>query len=408
MTRLPLGCPSPRILSREFSRGGKGARARRVREHVHSCASCRTDWASLERLRDLTRALPDAPAGSEDLEAVRTALLVNSQSMRARLVPIPIWLSIAAAAAALAFYLLFHGRERALDHAAGPKFDAPSYPASKLRRGTVHASAATEFTLAGEQPDEVVKLRQGEITVEVEPLSAKERFRVVTGDAEIEVKGTAFSALARDDRLMRVDVSRGLVVVRVRAKDPVTLGPNDRWDVLSVGNDVGARPPRRSLDPPVALRPNTRNSKMLRAERSGSAAAAPGLSLSPAESAFAEGWQDLRAQDLAHATAAFARAVTSAGDQPLAEDAWFWMAVSQARIPRPAAARVSLAAFIDRFPRSPRIGQAAAMLGWILIDQGDLNGAAQRFASALRDPGAEVRQSANEGLRAVDRRRARR
>jgi TolA-binding protein len=408
MTRLPWGCPSPRILSREFSRGDKGARARRIREHVHSCASCRSDWASLERLRDLTRALPDAPAGSEDLEAVRTALLVNSQSTRARFVPIPIWLSIAAGAAVLAFYLLFHRTERARDHATGPKFDAPLFPTSKIRRGTVHASAATQFTLAGDQPDEVVKLRQGEITVEVEPLSAKERFRVETGDAEIEVKGTAFSALARDDRLMRVDVSRGLVVVRVRAKAPVTLGPNERWEVPSVANDAGARLPRRSLERPVAVRPYTRSSNMLRTERSGSAAAAPGLSLSPAESAFAEGWQDLRAQDLADATAAFARAVTLAGDQPLAEDAWFWMAVSQARIPRPAEARVSLTAFIDRFPRSPRIGQAAAMLGWILIDQGDLNGAAQRFANALRDPGAEVRQSATEGLRAVDRRRGHR
>jgi hypothetical protein len=404
MIRLPWACPAPRDLSRELSRGGNGTRATRIREHVRSCASCGAEWASLERLRDLTRALPNAALGSEELEAVRTALLVRSKPIRAGLVLSPVWLSIPGAAVVLALsLLLFHGRQRATDHAVGRKADTRSFLVSKTRRGTVHARAAAVFTLATDQPDEIVRLRQGEITVEVEPLSEAERFRVVTANAEIEVKGTAFSAVARDDQLTSVDVLRGLVVVRVRARDPVTLGPNEQWKVSGVANDVGARPPRRSLNQRVALRPSVRPTTTLRPERS--SAAEPGSSLSRAESAFADGWQDLRTQQLPAATAAFARAVALAGDQPLAEDAWFWMAVSQARIPRPAEARATLAAFIDRFPRSPRIGEAAAMLGWLLIDEGDLDGAARWFATAVRDPVDGVRRSGNEGLRTVDRRR---
>jgi TolA-binding protein len=89
----------------------------------------------------------------------------------------------------------------------------------------------------------------------------------------------------------------------------------------------------------------------------------------------------------------------------LSEDAWFWLAVCQARIPRPAEARATLAAFIARFPHSPRVGEAADMLGWLLIDSGDLDGAERAFATAALRAGAGVRHSAKEGLRAVQVRR---
>jgi TolA-binding protein len=93
-----------------------------------------------------------------------------------------------------------------------------------------------------------------------------------------------------------------------------------------------------------------------------------------------------------------AAAAAAAKDQPLGEDALFWMAVCQARIPHPAAARSSLAAFIARFPSSPRVGEASAMLGWILLDAGDLEGATRRFWAAAQDRVDEVRQSARAGL----------
>ena len=67
------------------------------------------------------------------------------------------------------------------------------------------------------------------------------------------------------------------------------------------------------------------------------------------------------------------------------EDAWFWMAVCEARIPHKAAAKLSLSGFIDRFPRSSRIGEVSAMLGWILLEDNDLESATRLFAAAADD-----------------------
>jgi TolA-binding protein len=259
------------------------------------------------------------------------------------------------------------------------------------------------------QPDEVVLLRQGEITVEVEHLAEHERFRVLTGDAAVEVKGTVFSLIAADDRLVAVAVARGQVVVRVLGHDSVTLGPNERWDRPPA--EQGPQPgPKESIAPFKQRSPHSPQSGHARDHRLGLAGSdhprAKALATqSAAETWFADGWQALRSQRLADAAAAFSRAVDAAGDQPLSEDAWFWLAVCQARSPRPAEARATLAAFIARFPHSPRVGEAADMLGWLLIDSGDLDGAERAFATAALRAGAGVRHSAKEGLRAVQVRR---
>jgi hypothetical protein len=260
----------------------------------------------------------------------------------------------------------------------------------------VHADGNAIYELATAQPDERVRLHDGELSVEVMPLLEPERFRVITGDAEVEVKGTSFVVVARADRLVNVRVTHGRVVVRARASEPVVLGPSEEWHATHAS----------------ALRPRARasSSEHRFAVRHGEGTPAPVPSVdqavkstsSPAELAFADGWQALRAHRLADAAAAFKLATSVAGDQPVAEDAWFWMAVCQARIPRPTDASASLAAFIERFPRSSRAGEASAMLGWILLEQGDLRGAARRFAAAAHDPAAEVRASAAQGLRIVE------
>jgi len=127
--------------------------------------------------------------------------------------------------------------------------------------------------------------------------------------------------------------------------------------------------------------------------------------LSSAEIAFADGWQALRARRFAEAASAFGSASEAAKDQPLAQDAWFWRAVCQARIPRRVEARSSLAASTRRFPLSPRHREASAMLGWILLQDGDVEGAAQRFGAAEHDRVDEVRRSARAGLELVKRHR---
>jgi TolA-binding protein len=354
--------------------------------------------------------LPSPDVAPEDLEAVRTAVLAASRQPRKPMAQALWWLwaPVAALVVGAALWLV-HGREVRPNRLVGP--DAPARPSSpaELHRGVVHPGNTAVFSLMQGQPDEVVLLRQGEITVEVERLAEHERFRVVTGDAAVEVKGTVFSVTASDDRLVAVGVTRGQVVVSVLGHDPVTLGPNERWDrTLS---DERARPGLKdSIDlfkerDRPSPQPGHARDRRLGLARSDQRTAKALATQSAAETAFADGWQALRSQRLAEAAAAFSRAVDAAGDQPLAEDAWFWLAVCQARIPRPAEARETLTTFIARFPDWPRVGEAADMLGWLLVDSGDLAGAERAFATAVLGSGASVQRSAKEGLRAVQLRR---
>jgi len=125
----------------------------------------------------------------------------------------------------------------------------------------------------------------------------------------------------------------------------------------------------------------------------------------PIERFFEEGWAALAANDPARAAEAFARAARSAPDDPLAEDAWFWRGSALARAGRSNLAIPALASFIDDYPRSPRAGEASAMLGWLLLDADDVDGAEARFRAAARDRVDAVRTSAAKGLEAVKQRR---
>jgi TolA-binding protein len=401
--RLGRACPPVRALSRELSLAGSGAGDRRVREHVGGCPSCLAEWNALERLRELTRALPPPGVSPEELEGVRTALLVDSRPPGSRRGRRVLWALLPAIAAILALASL-HPRARKGGASPDGRRGAAA-PAATLdpRRGTVRPSPGAVFSVLAGQPDEVVRLRDGALGVEVEPLSEHERFRVVTGDAEVEVWGTSFVVAAQADRLRSVSVARGRVVVRPRSRDPMVLGAGQRWAAADPEPPPEAPGP---ADGQGSARPPARKKGALALAAPSRAGTSPaGSAPSAVEIAFADGWQALRAQRFAEGAAAFARASAAAGRAPLAEDAWFWMAVCQARVPRPAQARSSLSAFIERFPRSPRVGEASGMLGWILLDEGELEGAARRFSVAARDPGDEVRRSARAGLEQVAARR---
>jgi outer membrane protein assembly factor BamD (BamD/ComL family) len=124
------------------------------------------------------------------------------------------------------------------------------------------------------------------------------------------------------------------------------------------------------------------------------------------ETLYDQAWTELRAGRVGTAAAAFERAALAAPGTPLAEDATFWQAVALRRDGRRAPASRVLATFIERYPRSPRAGEAAVILGWLLLDDGDLAGAERRLTAAARDPVPKVRDSARAGLAEVSRRRA--
>jgi TolA-binding protein len=124
----------------------------------------------------------------------------------------------------------------------------------------------------------------------------------------------------------------------------------------------------------------------------------------PGEEEFRAGWAALRAGDAAGAQRSFASACERARKDALGQDACFWVGAAAKRAGDASAARTALTQFLAQFPGSARAGEAAALLGWILYDAGELDGAATLFHQAEHDRVPQVRDSASRGLTAIARR----
>ncbi|MBI5487480.1 MAG: FecR domain-containing protein [Deltaproteobacteria bacterium] len=429
-------CPSSRELSRAFPTGADEV----LRRHLAACPACAAGWHAMERVAELARGLPEGQPTGERREDVRTALLATSAAVSGAAPSRRRWPWIAAGglalvAAAVAGAWLTGGHGGGARRAAVGAGARRATVGAGARRATVHAQPHASFVLVGTQPDELVRLAHGTLTVEVSPLAPGERFRVVTADAEVEVRGTAFDVVAADDRLVAVRVFRGHVEVRPAGRAEVALGAGQRWEVPAMLATATATVPtestRTGAAAPVAeapgasvassdrvsalSAPDPRTVREVRRERPARAAAADGAaagadvqrpplvtaSSGPAEAAFDEGWRALRDGDPAGAAEAFGRAAAAGTGAPLAEDAAFWRAVALGRAGRDAEAAGALAIFLDRYPSSPRVGEASAMYGWILLELGELDAAEARFRAAAGDRVPAVRGGAQRGLEAV-------
>jgi TolA-binding protein len=111
------------------------------------------------------------------------------------------------------------------------------------------------------------------------------------------------------------------------------------------------------------------------------------------------------AQPAGAATASFATECAAA-QAALAEDACFWVGAAARRAGQTATARDALQRFLQRFPSSARAGEAAGLLGWILLEAADLDGAERRFRQAAGDRVPKIRESASRGLTEIERKRA--
>jgi TolA-binding protein len=197
------------------------------------------------------------------------------------------------------------------------------------------------------------------------------------------------------------------------------LGTGERWEPVLARADLPLDPPPPTTSPKAATPPATSPPATSPKAATPPATSPPATSRPqalttgqparpaikrPIELLFEEGWAALAAGDPRGAAGVFERAARSAPDDPLAEDAWFWRASSLAKAKSPAAPG-ALDQFLSRYPRSPRAGEASAVLGWLLLDA-DLDRAEALFRVAAADRVSAVRASGTKGLSAVAQKRA--
>ena len=408
-------CPSPVELTRELSTGPRES----ISAHIARCDSCAAEWASIERVAVLAKQLPGLGPELPRVDSVRSSLLgataVPPTSRRSLAFPV-----VFAVAAAAAIALVLGGYLLLGETAPNTEIDGQPQVA-EIFRAAVHAHDGAAYAIVGSQPDEIVRLTDGMATFEVEHLGDGERFRVVTGDAEVEVRGTVFDVSVEDDSLVSVHVISGEVEVRPFEDEHEILVAGQWWrreaaSAVAVNPAVvrgGGQTSSKPEGGQSSSKPGGGHAHPAVVREGGQTSSDPEPSPAPAQpappapdpqAAFEQGWSALRSGDFKTAEKALGEA--AAGADPISEDASFWRAVALARSGKRAQAVRSLQSFLSRFPGSPRAGEASVMLGKMLLDSGNLNGAEARFRAALQDPGSRIRASAAAGLAAVERRRA--
>ena len=385
-------CPSPIELERAYWSQGDAARV-----HALACSRCSAELAEIEALVAAGRALEPAPQSAARREEIRTTLLARQEKASKASSPerqLARWWKLApvaaAAAAAAAVVWFVWPRGGADTTRVVETAETAESAETAARRGSVMVHGEARYMLVSPQPDEIVRLVDGTLTVQVDPLAPGERFRVITAGGEVEVVGTAFDVTAEADRLVGVRVMHGVVHVRDADGKAHVLEAGAAWSL-----PVPAAPPPSAptIEPAV---PPTRAIEGRRAVPPASPAVK-----SEAQKALDEGWTALRAERFDEAASAFARSLASRPSKQVAEDAGYWQSVALARARQPGKAARSFESVLAAHPRSTRAGEASAMLGWILFDARDYQGAARRFRSALEDPSARVRKSAADGLNAI-------
>lgn len=380
-------CPSQAALERAFPASAGEELAR----HVASCAQCGEEWARMEELASLVRELPVAPMSADRADAVRDAVLAKAASRPPSRHSSPFrstWARAAVAIAASLFAVVLFLKVR--------PGDPP--PAPRPFRASVVAGASARFT-HGALPDETIRLVEGTVSLDVEHLKEGERLRVIVGDAEVEVRGTSFVVEAIGDRLSWVHVLKGLVEVRVEGHAPVLLGALEHWR---------PEPPAAMLvEPPIPVPASPALAPKPRATSAIAAVAMPPIPLpKDLEAPYRAAWDAFRRGDLDAAASGFASVSQENPAGPLASDAAYWRAIALGRAGRNTEAAAALREYLRQFPEAPQAGEAAAMLGWLLLDAADLDGATRAFDLAIRSGTEAAVTSAADGLKAVEQQRS--
>jgi TolA-binding protein len=375
-------CP----LEDELSRAPESAGDAELARHLAACPGCLAKRDELLRAIALAKALPTKVPEAARREEVRASLLASAAVEPAAIAARPSWAGgvVAVAAVMLALWLA-RGRR------------APEPARSHV---VVRPASGARYAVASPPPLETIRLWEGAIDLDVQPLGPGDRVRVEVGDGEIEVRGTRFQVAAMEDRLVGVEVTHGRVEVRPRGAALTTLGAGQRW--RAAPRAAPERPsPRAEL--PVAEPPRAIAPRLRRVAARAEAAAARALAPTRQEALYDDAWDALRGRRFDDAATGFGRVLAESPSGPLADEARFWRAIALARGKKSAEAVAALRAFLVTCPASPRRGEASAILGWLFVDAHRTEEATALFRSAAEDPHESVRVSAREGLGALAR-----
>lgn len=361
-----------------------------MERHVPVCEACTQAARDLDRIGEALRA-PREPATPLEHQRARLGLLRRATEPRpgsATVSPSPWRFAVAAAVVTVAVVTGWAGARLtaaparplvALHHRPPPRLAPP-------RETALRPSDDARFDRTRSAGLEVVTLTQGTLDVTVRPLGPGERFVVRTGDAEVEVRGTAFRIEADQGHIRGVAVAEGAVEVRYAGFSAV-IPSGGSWRATGDAAASTAAPAAPKADPaatatataiaaPVAPAPRiAARGPIAPAPRALPEAPAPPPEVAPPEPekvvpavaprgpsaasiAFADAMQALRRGDYAQSAAQLEGFSSAHGKDPRADEAEYLRAIALQRAGRAADAAAAARRYLSTRPRGAHRAEA--------------------------------------------------
>ena len=354
-------------LERWAQRGAGAGGAERYSQHAAECPSCASFLEEVLGLRALYAQTLERELEPQSLARVRQELMAeaarfrqeggNGLTRRTRTFG-PRW----AIAAGFAVIVVA---------SALASFRKPSRPPSTNSTPTSAAEVTLVDSAIGHtlQPgsNEVYELVQGLAEFNVKHLETNQRYRVLVGEDQVEVRGTRFQVLARQRHLQSVRVIEGRVQV-TRTGQSLSLEAGQNWvaELPATPPPVPSSPTLESEPPSDSGAPSVRDAKASRTVASVPSTGSTDSALF--DVAFNAALTRLRSGDAAGAVGDFDTLLNSqAIDSGRKSDVLYWSAVANHRSGNDRVAEQHLRQLSGGW-HAP---EAALMLGEILVARGD-------------------------------------
>ncbi len=355
-----------------------GAERESFERHAATCADCRRERRALAELRAAAGRLPLSEPAPLERRRQRQLLLRRARELGQRSdEAFRRWpaLALALLAASVGLFALSRSVDAPRPPVATVAAPAPTYRLS--------ATPSTRWRILESGAALRLRLDIGDVELQVDKLSAGQRFVLELPDGEVEVVGTRFRAVASALGTEQVRVSEGRVALRLAQRAALSLAAGESWErapeektkekegrgVIPAAPDAGVRAPS-----PAATAATGRASGVARARPSKHSAGSQPRPSSSAAADFEAGQRAGAGADFAQAMAAF-----DAGDYGQAEgaflgferrhpgdarceDATFLRAVALARRGDAAGASTIAREYLERYPSGLRVHEARQLI----------------------------------------------